>query len=97
MFGERLKEFRMLRGISQEELGKRFGVSKQTVSNWENENATPSLDMFQNLVEFFNTTPNRMLGYESYVGLDVTELTETEISHIMMLIDDLKAHHKTEE
>ncbi|MBQ2834768.1 MAG: helix-turn-helix transcriptional regulator [Clostridia bacterium] len=97
MFGERLREFRILRGISQEELGKRFGVSKQTVSNWENENATPSLDMFQNLVDFFHTTPNRMLGYESYVGLDVTDLTEKEIQHIVMLIDDLKAHHKAAE
>ena len=97
MFGERLKEFRILKGISQEDLGKRFGVSKQTVSNWENENATLSLDMFQNLVRYFNTTPNQMLGYEQRIGLDTAGLTEVEISHIMLLIDDLKAHHEKAE
>ncbi|MBP3656864.1 MAG: helix-turn-helix transcriptional regulator, partial [Clostridia bacterium] len=35
MFGERLKALRLTKGISQEELGKRLGVTKQTVSNWE--------------------------------------------------------------
>ena len=97
MFGERLREFRALKRISQEELGKRFGVSKQTVSNWENGNATPSLDMFQNLVSYFNTTPNYMLGYDQYEGLDITGLTDDEVSHIMLFIDDLKAHHHKSE
>jgi len=62
MFGERLKSLRMAKGLSQEELGKRFGVTKQTISNWENENITPALDMFINIVEFFQSTPNFMLA-----------------------------------
>ena len=94
MFGERLKELRTLKGISQEELGKRLGVTKQTVSNWEIENVTPSLDMFLNIVRSFNTTPNHMLGYETYVGLDGSGLSEREIAHLSMIIDDLKAQHK---
>jgi len=55
------------------------------------------MDMFLNLVELFNTTPNVLLGYETEAGIDVSGLTEKEIQHIVMLIDDLKAHHKTEE
>ncbi|MBQ4265990.1 MAG: helix-turn-helix transcriptional regulator [Clostridia bacterium] len=94
MFGERLKALRLAKGLSQEELGKRLGVSKQTVSNWEIENVTPALDMFINVVNYFHTTPNYMLGYEVYAGLDVTGLTEKEVSHVMLLIDDLKAHHQ---
>lgn len=89
-----MKALRLAKGISQEELGKRLGVTKQTVSNWEIENVTPALDMFQNIVRLFGTTPNYMLGYEVYVGLDVTGLSEKEISHIASLIDDLKAHHR---
>lgn len=94
MFGERLKALRLAKGISQEELGKRLGVTKQTVSNWELENVTPSLDMFLSIVCFFSTTPNRMLGYETYVGLDVSGLSEQEIAHLTMIIDDLKTHHQ---
>ena len=94
MFGERLKALRLTNGLSQEELGKRFGVTKQTISNWENENITPALDMFINIVEFFQSTPNFMLGYEMKVGLDVTGLSDTEVAHLMQLIDDLKARHE---
>lgn len=93
MFGERLKALRLTNGLSQEELGKRFGVTKQTISNWENENITPALDMFIHIVEFFHTTPNYMLGYEMKVGIDVTGLSDTEVGHLMLLIDDLKARH----
>lgn len=96
MFGERLKQLRQLKNLSQEELGKRLGVSKQTVSNWEIENVTPSLDMFENIARLFDTTPNYLLGYEIYVGLNVDGLDEHEISHIMMIIDDLKRLHKNE-
>lgn len=97
MFGERLRILRLAKGISQEELGKRFGVTKQTVSNWEIENVTPALDMFQSIAEYFDTTPNYLLGYEIYTGLDVTGLSEKEILHVMAIIEDLKALHKTEE
>ena len=94
MFGERLKTLRISKGLSQDELGKRLGVRKQTVSNWEIENATPSLDMFENIAKFFDTTPNYLLGYEVYVGLDVTGLDVKEVEHLAMIIEDLKSHHQ---
>jgi len=97
VFGERLKELRILKGLSQDELGKRLGVSKQAISNWEIENVTPALDMFQSVANFFHVTPNYLLGYDEHMKLDVEGLKEREISHIMMLIDDLKAHHQKEE
>lgn len=92
MFGERLRQLRTSRGISQEELGKRLGVTKQTVSNWEIENVTPALDMFQNIVNYFHTTPNDMLGYDLKKTVDVTGLSDTEIAHLVLLVEDLKAH-----
>jgi len=97
MLGEEIKRLRERRGLSQEQIAKRLGLKKQSISNWENGNAMPSMDMFLNLVELFNTTPNVLLGYETEAGIDVSGLTEKEIQHIVMLIDDLKAHHKTEE
>lgn len=97
MFGERLKSLRLAKGLSQEELGKRFGVTKQTISNWENENITPALDTFINIVEYFHSTPNYMLGYEMKVGIDVSGLSDLEIAHLMLLIDDLKARHSEKE
>ena len=97
VFGERLKELRAQKGISQEELGKRLGVSKQTVSNWEIENVTPALDMFLNIVNYFHTTPDYMLGFDTVRMLNVEGLTDLEISHLMMIVDDLKAAHNQTE
>ena len=35
--GQKLKEARISAGLKQEELAKQLGVSRQTVSSWENE------------------------------------------------------------
>lgn len=50
------------------------------------------MDKFLQLVEFFRTTPNCMLGYETKAGIDVTGLTDHEIAHLVLLVEDLKAH-----
>jgi transcriptional regulator with XRE-family HTH domain len=40
--GARIKEARMELGLSQESLGKKVGVTKSAVSQWENELTTPT-------------------------------------------------------
>lgn len=46
-FNEKLMELRKSKGLSQEELGSRLGVSRQTVSKWELGQSYPD---FQRLV-----------------------------------------------
>ncbi|MBQ3098332.1 MAG: helix-turn-helix transcriptional regulator [Kiritimatiellae bacterium] len=93
MFGENLKVLRKARSLTQEELGERIGVTKQTVSNWESGNITPALDVFLKLVDFFHTTPNELLGYNDHEMIDVGGLSKMEIEHLQMIIGDLKSHH----
>lgn len=45
----RLKELRTARGISQQELAELVGVSRQTISKWENEIVHPSVDNLMRL------------------------------------------------
>ena len=45
MLGEQIKSLRMSRSLNQVELAKILGVTKQSVSYWENENIMPSIDM----------------------------------------------------
>ena len=47
-FGNRLQELRKQKGLSQEELAERLGVSRQAVSKWECGEASPDTD---NLIE----------------------------------------------
>ena len=45
MFCERIKELRKSLGINQVEFGNKLSVTKQCISNWENGNIQPSIDM----------------------------------------------------
>lgn len=54
MLGQRLQELRGGCGWSQVEVAKRLRVTKQTVSNWENENIQPSIDMLVRLAQLYN-------------------------------------------
>ena len=41
---DRIQSLRKSKGMSQEELADRIGVSRQAVSKWESEQATPDLE-----------------------------------------------------
>lgn len=41
---DRIQSLRKSKGMSQEELADKVGVSRQAVSKWESEQATPDLD-----------------------------------------------------
>lgn len=95
MFPERIKYLRQTQGINQVQLAEKLGTTKQSISNWENDNIVPSIDMLERIADFFKVSTDYLLGREEkpMTGirlLDVTGLTATQISHIMALIDDLR-------
>lgn len=49
----KLKELRIARGISQQDLAELVGVSRQTISKWENEIVQPSADNLMRLSQVF--------------------------------------------
>ncbi len=54
MLGDRIKTLRTARNLSQVELARKLNVSKQSVSNWENNNILPSVDIVKKLALFFS-------------------------------------------
>ena len=90
MLGHRICELRTSFGWSQVELAKRLKVAKQTVSNWENENIQPSIEMLVRLAKLFNVTTDYMLGLENTPRLDVEGLPTTVVAHISQLIEDFR-------
>jgi len=53
-FGQRLKELRIEKGITQEDLGKVLGVTKGTISRYENGVSSPGVSEVKLLSEHFN-------------------------------------------
>ena len=87
---ERIRNLRKDFNISQVELATRLGVTKQCVSNWENDNILPSVDMLVKIAKYFNVSTDYLLGLDSANAIDVSGLSDTEIAHIKLLIQDLK-------
>ena len=94
MLNEQIKKLRMTCGITQVQLAKSLGVTKQSVSNWENDNIQPSIDMLIRIAEFFQVSTDYMLGLETKNTIDVTELTDEEIAHIRFIISDIVGKQK---
>ena len=64
LIGKRIKDMRLEKGLSQQELGDMLGVTKVSVCGYENGTRIPSLETFNLIAETFNTTTDYLLGRE---------------------------------
>ena len=90
MLGENIRRLRAGKGISQVELADALGVTKQSVSNWENNNIQPSIDMLLKLAGFFSVSTDSLLGLDDRRFLEVTGLSDEKLRHIQQIIDDMR-------
>lgn len=59
--GKIIKENRIARGLTQEELAKAFYVSRPLISKWENGKSYPDLEQLLKLSDFFDLTLDELL------------------------------------
>ena len=59
-FNEKLIELRKKQGLSQEELGYKLNVTRQTVSKWELGQTTPEMDKLVELSKIFNVSVDEL-------------------------------------
>ena len=61
-----IQSLRKIKGISQEELADKIGVTRQAVSKWESEQSTPDIEKVILLSDYFDVTTDYLLkGIES--------------------------------
>ena len=94
MLGQRINELRLAFRWSQVDLANKLNVTKQTVSNWENENIQPSIQILVRLAKLFGVTTDYLLGLEDIPRLDVDGLPVHVVSHLSQLISDYKEVQK---
>lgn len=88
MLSRRIRELRIAFGWSQVELAERLKVSKQAVSNWENDNIQPSVEMLTRLADVFRVTTDYILGRENIPRLDVSGVPANVVAHMTLLVED---------
>lgn len=92
MFGEQLKKLRISHNLNQVELANKLYVSKQTVSNWENNNITPSVDKLIEIARFFSCSTDYLLELTptKQIIINAEDITDAQLAHIQQLIKDIQ-------
>lgn len=60
-FSEKLKEIRKDKGLSQEQLAEKIGVSRQAITKWETGKGLPDVENMVIIAEIFKTTLDELL------------------------------------
>ena len=90
MLNKRIYELRLSRNWTQVQLAYKLGVTKQTVSNWENDNIQPSIEMLVKLSKIFDVSTDYLLGLTPTNYINVDGLPLPFVSHIVQIIEDYK-------
>ena len=86
-FGQQILKFRRDKGLSQEELAEKLGVSRQSVTKWEADISVPELSKIEALADFFEVSVDKLLGREENL-YDVVYMKVAELSSQCTRDDD---------
>ena len=89
MFGDVIKKLRTAHNLNQVQLAGKLNISKQTVSNWENNNILPSIEMLVKIAQFFMVSTDYLLELDQREYLGITGLTDEQTAHIKEIIRDI--------
>ena len=98
--GERIRQLRCQRNLSQIELARQLGVSKSVVSSYENNVHFPPYDVLLKIARLFNVSTDYLLNASRDQAINVDGLTDTQINAITAIVNELKSANrasKTEE
>ena len=88
---KRIKELRIKKGYTMEQLGELVGVSKSTIAKWENGYVdNMRQDKVAKLAELFKVSPTYILGYDETTKDEDKEREERFINFYSQLDDNQK-------
>ena len=67
-FGDRLRELRASKGLSQKALAECLSVSKSSINMYEHGEREPSFDMLEIIADFFNCDVSYLLGKSNIIN-----------------------------
>ena len=91
-FNEKLIELRKSKGLSQDELGQRLGVSRQTISKWELAQTYPDFQRLVLLSDYFGMSLDALVK-----DIDVQEVREKNLNdkQLSAIYDDVQQAKRT--
>ena len=75
--GDKILQLRKKNGLSQEQLGEKVDVTRQTISNWELGETTPNPEQLKKMSKAFNVSIDEILDNDSKEFL-INKISNTE-------------------
>lgn len=89
-FGLRLKELRMSRKLSQQEVATRLNISRSTISGYEQNTITPSAEQLVRMALLYNTSLDYIMGIDNRVSIYLDGLSESQQQTVLDIVKRLK-------
>lgn len=89
-FGYRLKDLRERKNLTQSQVAARLGVSKASISGYENNVKTPSLAVLTRLASFYSVSTDYLLGLESRRMLPINGLSSSQEEIMRRLLAEFR-------
>lgn len=67
---ERMKNMRLMRGVSIKSIAEYLQCTPNTIVNWENGKISPQADAVEKLCQMYYITPNQLFGWDQYDELE---------------------------
>ena len=87
--GEKLKQLRLEKNLTQKQLADRLGVAISAISSYESD-TRPTFDTLIKYARIFHVSTDYLLGLEPIHTLDVSGLSDTEILVVAQLVDIIR-------
>ena len=85
-FGQRFSRLRKQRGLTQEELGEKVGLSGQAVSKWENDASMPDVSLLVDLSDILGVSLDELLGKAQPITRVVPEGERRNIDDLVLKV-----------
>ena len=86
ILGTRIEEARLKEGISQAQLARMLGVTKETVSRWESGDKEPTPEHLRDLTIVLKVSGDYLLGIDRQQIISVKGLKDEDVSLLQSVV-----------
>ena len=92
-FGNTIKTLRLRENMTQAQLAQKLGLTKSVISAYETGLRLPSYDVLIHISKIFKVSTDYLLGVESQQGIDLSGISEEEVTALKNLIKAMRNRH----
>lgn len=90
-FGRRLRNLRLSKKLTQAQVAARLNLSKTSISGYENNTKTPSLDVLTQLAILYGVSADYLLGLDNRKMFYVDGITERQHELLTALLREFRS------